>query len=121
MISALGRGRCTTGRAATARDGGSATAELAASLPAVVLLLLVGLTAVDAVGTQLRCVDAARDVALALARGEPQPSDHLPPGGRVSIDTGGDRIAVTVTAPIFNGWRGGLNVSARAVASKESS
>jgi TadE-like protein len=120
VITAVGRGRRSAGRATPRCDGGSATAELAASLPAVVLLLLVGLTAVDAVGTQTRCVDAARDVALALARGEPQPSDHLPPGGRVAVDAGDGRIAVTVTAPVFNGWRGGLTVSAHAVAAPES-
>ncbi len=39
------------------------------SLPALMLMLLVGLGAVNAVRTQLECVDAAREVALAVARG----------------------------------------------------
>lgn len=99
-------------------DRGYATAELAASLPAVVLLLLAGLTAVTAVGTQTRCVDAARDVALALSRGEPRPADHLPSGASVAVNSSGDRIEVTVTAPVFVGWRS-LTVSGRAVAAVE--
>jgi hypothetical protein len=99
-------------------DRGYATAELAASLPAVVLLLLAGLTAVTAVGTQTRCADAARDVALALSRGEPRPTDHLPAGATIGVDSSGDRIAVTVSAPVFVGWRS-LAVSGRAVAAVE--
>src|ERR1700730_9449154 len=41
-------------------DRGSATVELAASLPALMLLLFAGLTAISAVRTQLQCYDAAR-------------------------------------------------------------
>ena len=51
------------------RDRGSATVELAVGLPALVLLLLFGLGAVDAVLARLQCVDAARDAALTSARG----------------------------------------------------
>lgn len=119
MSGFLGRGRFL-GRA-TRRDRGTATAELAASLPAVVLLLLAGLTTVDAVGTQTRCVDAARDVALALARGERAPTDHLPSGAGISVSAEADRITVTVTAPVFDGWSDGITVSARAVAAVETS
>ena len=119
MSTARGRGRYATGRAALT-DRGTATAELAVSLPVVVLLLLAGVTAVDAVGTQTRCIDAARDVALALSRGEPRPTDHLPPGGRITVDSSGERIAVTVTAPVLSGWQS-LTVSGRAVAAVETS
>ncbi|MEV6373805.1 mucin-associated surface protein, partial [Micromonospora musae] len=42
------------------RDRGSFTAELAAGLPALLLLLLAGLTAVDAVSTRAGCLHAAR-------------------------------------------------------------
>ena len=118
MSGALRRGRARPGRAGP--DRGSATAELAACLPALVLLLLVGVTAVDAVGTRLRCVDAARDAALAVARGEPAPSGHLPAGGHVEVSAQGDRITAVVSAPVFDGWRGGLQVAATAVAAVES-
>jgi hypothetical protein len=113
VSGALGRDRSSAGRAA--RSAGYATAELAASLPAVVLLLLAGLTAVTAVSTQTRCIDAARDVALALSRGEPRPTDHLPPGCQIAVDSTADQISVTVTAPVV----GGLTVSGHAVAAVE--
>jgi hypothetical protein len=115
VISALRRGRYA-GRATS--DRASATAELAVSLPAVVLLLLAGLTAVSAVSTQIRCADAARDVALALSRGEPRPTDRLPAGGLIAVDSSADRVAVTVTAPVLSGWRS-LTVSGHAVAAIE--
>lgn len=51
-------------------DRGSVTAELAVSLPALVLLLMVGVLAIVAATTKLGCVSAARDMALSVARGE---------------------------------------------------
>ncbi|CCH15497.1 Protein of unknown function [Micromonospora lupini str. Lupac 08] len=76
----VGRAR-RTGTAGRARDGsrwahlaggdrGSFTAELAAGLPALLLLLLAGLTAVNAVSTQASCLHTAREAALAAARGD---------------------------------------------------
>lgn len=121
MIGALRCGRAGPGRTTLDAARGSATAELAASLPALLLLLLVGLTAVDAVGTRLRCVDAARDAALAVARGEAAPRGHLPPGGHVRVAVEGDRITATVSAPVYAGWHSGLRVSATAVAALEPS
>ena len=55
--------------ARTVPDGGAVTAEFAVALPALVLLLGFGLGAIDATLDKLRCVDAARDAALAQARG----------------------------------------------------
>lgn len=85
------------------RDRGSFTAELAAGLPALLLLLLVGLTAVDAVGTKGTALHAAREAAVAVSRG----ADGwavvralAPPGARVSIDKDGQRVRVTVRAPV---------------------
>jgi TadE-like protein len=115
VISALRWGRARPGRTT---DRGSATAELAASLPAVVLLLLAGLSAVDAVATQQRCVDAARDAALAIARGAPASTAHLPSGGRLTVNASGDQITAVVTAPVYAGWHV-LRVSGTAVAAVE--
>ena len=56
--------------ARTATTRGTATAELAVVLPAVVLLAASGVWAVAAAAAQLRCVDAAGTGARALARGE---------------------------------------------------
>jgi hypothetical protein len=73
------------------RDRGSATAELAVSLPALVLLLLVGVLAIVAVTTKLGCVSVARDAALSIARGE-APSA----GEGVTVRRSGNRVEVTV-------------------------
>ncbi|GIG90907.1 TadE family type IV pilus minor pilin [Plantactinospora endophytica] len=85
------------------RDRGSVTAELAAGLPALLLLLLAGLTAVNAVTTKGQCVDAAREAALAASRGAPgvpAGTRAAPPGAVVSVSVTGDRVVATVRAPV---------------------
>lgn len=47
-----------------------ATAEFACAIPALVLVLVVALSAITTVTDQVRCVDAARATARALARGD---------------------------------------------------
>jgi hypothetical protein len=76
------------------RDAGSATAELAVSLPALVLLLLAGLTGVAAVRTQLECVDAARELARTAAQGASAPT--VPAGAMVTVVRDGDLVRATV-------------------------
>ncbi|HET6213674.1 MAG TPA: TadE family type IV pilus minor pilin [Micromonosporaceae bacterium] len=84
-------------------DRGSATAELATGLPALVLLLFAALTAVGAVTTQLRCVDAAREAALAVSRGE-EGVDAVrrlaPDGGVVTVSVHGDVVEARATARV---------------------
>ncbi|MFF5172758.1 TadE family type IV pilus minor pilin [Micromonospora sp. NPDC000089] len=85
------------------RDRGSFTAELAAGLPALLLLLLTGLTAVDAVTTRAACLDAAREAALAAARGAPgaeAAGAQAPPRASVSVAVDGDLVTATVRAPV---------------------
>jgi len=84
-------------------DRGSVTAELAAGLPALMLLLFAGLTAVGAVTAKTQCVDAAREGALAAARGEPgadAASAIAPPGASIDVATGGESVTVTVRAKV---------------------
>jgi hypothetical protein len=105
-------------------DEGSATAELAVCLPALVLLLLVGLTAVAAVRTQLECLDAAREAALASARGDPGVTAGArvaPAGATVSVAGHGDTVTATVRAGVhpLGGWAPGIEVAATAVAAVE--
>ncbi|MFG1832959.1 TadE family type IV pilus minor pilin [Micromonospora chersina] len=107
-----------------ARERGSFTAELAAGLPALMLLLFAGLTAVDAVTTRAGCLDAAREAALAAARGEPGStagSRYAPAGADVSVTVAGDRVTVTVRAPVrsFGARLPRLTVSGTAVAAVE--
>ncbi|GAB3964872.1 TadE family type IV pilus minor pilin [Plantactinospora veratri] len=105
-------------------DRGSFTAELAAGLPALVLLLLAGLTAVNAVTTKGQCVDAAREAALATSRGAPgipAGARAAPAGATVSVSVTGDRVVATVRAPVraFGARLPRLTVSAIAVAAVE--
>ena len=84
-------------------DRGSVTAELAMAFPVVVLLLLVGITAVGAVLTKLRCVDAAREAARAAARGEAgQEAGQraAPEGASISVVVEGDTVRAVVRAPV---------------------
>ncbi|ROT33970.1 TadE family type IV pilus minor pilin [Micromonospora sp. HM5-17] len=113
-----------TGRRLVDRDRGSFTAELAAGLPALLLLLLAGLTAVGAVTTKGQCVDAAREAALAASRGAPGMSAGAavaPRGAVVSVAVQGDRVVATVRAPVRALGAGlpRLTVSATAVAAVE--
>ena len=92
-----------TRRRQTDRDRGSFTAELAAGLPALMLLLLAGLTAVISVTTKAQCVDAAREAALAASRGEAGAAAgarSAPPGATVSVTVGRDEVTATVRAPV---------------------
>ena len=106
------------------RDRGSFTAELAAGLPALMLLMLAGLTGVAAVTTQGRCVDAAREGAIAAARGEAGATAAArvaPDGARVGVETGGETVTVTVEASVrvLGGGLPGFTVRSVAVAAKE--
>ncbi len=105
-------------------DAGSATVELAASLPALLLLIFAGLTAVMAVRTQLQCVDAAREAVRAAARGEPGAPAGLrvaPAGAVVAVSTGADTVRSTVRVRVspLGGRLPGFTVSASAVAALE--
>ena len=81
-------------------DRGSFTAEFAAGLPALLLLLYAGLAIVDAVATRIECLDAAREGALAAARGEPPASavSRIAPDATYDVAAGTDLITVTVSA-----------------------
>jgi hypothetical protein len=111
-------------------DRGTATAELAVVLPAVVLLAASGVWAVAAAAAQLRCVDAAGTGARALARGEPTAAvsravaEVAPAGAVVSISRRGELAVVEVrmTVRLPGPWPRdgpGLVVGDRAVAALE--
>jgi Flp pilus assembly protein TadG len=85
---------------------GAATAELAMVLPLLVGVTL-GLVWLLAVGAgQVRAVDAARETARALARGEDQSAaiDRglavAPDGSSVTVSRGGGEVHVTVTGRV---------------------
>jgi Flp pilus assembly protein TadG len=98
------------GRRWPGRDRGSFTVEFAVGLPVLMVLLTTALGAVGAVTTKAQCVDAARDAALAVARGE-----AAPPGA--SVELGAETVTARVTAPVPLVPK--LTVQATAVAARE--
>lgn len=105
-------------------DRGAFTVELAAGLPALMLLLLSGLTAVIAVTAQGRCVDAAREGALVAARGGAgleNAARIAPAGAKINLVEGDDTVTVTIRAhvPFLGGHLPAITVRAAAVAARE--
>ncbi len=94
-------------------EAGAVTAEVALVLPVLLVVVLLGLWAVGAVVTNIRCIDAARDTARAVARGEPAESARqigqrsAPEDAAIEIIQKGNDIHVAVSAthdwPLLNG------------------
>jgi len=119
-----------TRRAARRGERGAVTAELALVLP-VLVAVTIGLVWLLSVGAaQVRTVDAARETARALARGDDEGAavDRgqrvAPPGSTVTVTRGGGEVRVTVTGKVPG--PGGLfahlpapTVRAEAVAAEE--
>lgn len=84
------------------RAAGMATAEFAVAVPAVVLVLVVGLLGMATAIDRVRCVDAARLAARSLARGDPPGTamglavGAAPAGARVSVGAAGQLVTVHV-------------------------
>nr|WP_063792151.1 TadE family type IV pilus minor pilin [Nonomuraea pusilla] len=104
------------------------TAETAAVLPALMVVLAAALWAVQAVNVQLECVDAARAAARAAARGEPvdQVRDIARAGTRpdaqIAITRDSDMTKVEITVDTRPSWATSLpalRISATASAATE--
>lgn len=101
------------------------TAELAAGLPVLVLVLAVALTAVAVTGARVRLQDAAREAARAAARGDAsigrQLAGDAAPGARIVLITGPQTVVAVVRARIhpLGGWLPTISVTERAVAAVE--
>ncbi|MEV4804965.1 TadE family type IV pilus minor pilin [Nonomuraea sp. NPDC049421] len=107
---------------------GSVTAETAAMLPALMIVLAAALWAIQAVAVQLECVDAARAAARAAARGEPldQVRDYVraatTPNAETAITRDPDLTKVRITVEVRPSWAASLpavQVSAAATAVTE--
>lgn len=90
----------------TTSQRGSATAETAVVLPALVVVLVMAIWVLACVGAQLRCVDAARAGARAAARGE-SGGDVMsaarrvaPRGAAVSVTSSAGMAKVAVRAEV---------------------
>jgi hypothetical protein len=97
-------------------EAGTATAELAVCLPALALLLVLGLGGLAVVSDQIRCVAAAREVALAAARGDAPPAVDAEV---VEVSNDGDVVRVVVRRHRDLGALPGLEITATAVAAVE--
>jgi Flp pilus assembly protein TadG len=120
-----GRAPAAADRRPPGRDRGAVTVEAALALCGLAVFLAMAIGAVVAVTDAVRCVDAARELARAAARGEPERGRQVaaavaPTGARLTL-TGGtgpdDPLVAEVTteplAPLP------VSVHARAVAAPE--
>ncbi|GGL36744.1 TadE family type IV pilus minor pilin [Planomonospora parontospora] len=99
------------------------TAETAAALPALMVVLAAGLWAIAVVGAQLECVDAARAGARAASRGETIEQVRsgvlsvAPDGARAEVTRDAERVRVEVQAGVRPRWGLSLpEVTVRAIA-----
>lgn len=101
------------------------TAELAACLPVLVLVLGVAISAVAVVAERVRLQDAAREAARAAGRGDQVIARRLAreaaPGARVSISGGGSTVVAVATKQVrpLGGWLPAVTVTERCVAAVE--
>ncbi len=87
------------------------TAEFALALPAFVVVLVLAVSMLGLVLSQVRCVDAARIGARAASRGDTTAAvtsaalSRAPAGARVQV-RGPDPVTVQVAAPLpaWGGW-----------------
>ncbi|TFB85586.1 hypothetical protein E3O44_13435 [Cryobacterium algoricola] len=99
--------RAATSRAegsSATRERGSVTAEFAAVVPAVLLVLLLCLGGVQVSGQQVRLADAAAQAARSLARGDglvhaTALARQLVGGAIVTADQRGDAVCARLSAP----------------------
>lgn len=102
-------------------ERGSVTAEFAASLPAVVLVLAVALGAVQAVGVQVRLQDAAADAARTVARGDDaslaaERVEAALPGAHLVVGDDGELVCAVVTRDTALAGLAPVTLSARSCA-----
>jgi Flp pilus assembly protein TadG len=101
------------------------TAELAACLPVLILILGVALSAVSVVAARVRVQDAAREAARAAARGAPATARRLvaqeAPGSRLQVTTTAIDVVAVVRSvlPPLGGWLPAVTITERAVAAVE--
>lgn len=102
--------RATAGPAAqrvttpgTGGERGSATVEAALALCALVVVVALALAGVTAMVAQVRCIDAAREAARLVARGEPERAEQAarevaPRDAQVAVRISADEVTVVVSA-----------------------
>jgi len=92
------------GTAAEQNELGSAAAEFAVAIPAVVLVLACCLSAIQVASQQVRLTDAAADAARTLARGDPvgvatARVHRIDASAVLNTSTTGDFVCVQLSSP----------------------
>jgi hypothetical protein len=100
-------------------EAGSVTAEFAAVLPAVVVVLACCLAGIQLAAQQVRLQDAAAAAARSVARGDSlDAAAELVPHSRLRVEHRGEIVCVTASAPgsALVGMLRGIAVSASSCA-----
>lgn len=113
-----------SGARSRAADRGSVTVEAAIALSVVVVVLGLCLSGIGCALAQIRCVDAAREAARLVARGDDDRAAAAvasvgPSGASLSVSVDGDTVTATVSASGVGGLLPGIDVRATAVAAME--
>ncbi len=103
---------------------GAVTVEAAIAIAGLTLVLALVLGGLAAMIDQVRCVDAAREAARLVARGEPERArtvagEIAPRGADLRISIDGDAITVEVHADAASGFLPGVRLRAEAYAVAE--
>ena len=107
------------------RDAGMITAELAAVLPVLLLVLCVAVSAVSVVAAQARLQDAAREYARAVARGDTgagqRLADDIAPAAGFAVSSSSDAVTVVATQRVrlLGEVLPAVTITGRAVAAPE--
>jgi hypothetical protein len=100
-------------------DRGAVTAEFAAVLPAVVLVLVCSLGAMQLAAEQLRLQGADAGAARLLGRGDPGARElvlAVNPRATLVVHSSGDLVCADSSAPASFGFLPGLTITASACA-----
>lgn len=100
-------------------DRGAVTVEAALALCSLVAVMVLAVAAVAGASAHLRCLDAAREAARLVARGEPDrareaATEIAPRGAKIAIAVAGDQVQVDVSTAVVPGLPG-LSLDSRAV------
>jgi Flp pilus assembly protein TadG len=106
-------------RSQRASDRGAVTVEAALALSSLLLVLSLLIGVMCAMGAQLRCLDAAREAARLITRGESDRAHAVvaaiaPTNARLVVRMRGDEVTVTVSGAAV-GRLAKLTVSGEAV------
>ncbi|WP_018023151.1 TadE family type IV pilus minor pilin [Corynebacterium ulceribovis] len=88
---------------AIAGEEGSATVEAAFGISSLVAVLVLAFGGLSTVATHIAATAAARDIARAAARGEPNPAgaaSKIHPKMQASVRSGGGRVTAEVRVPM---------------------